>query len=56
MYGQAAVPVADREQAVFDRMMTAMSPSQERERLELEQRLAAQGRFRYSNSCVWRYS
>jgi len=45
MYGQAAVPVADREQAVFDRMMTAMSPSQERERLELEQRLAAQGRL-----------
>lgn len=45
MYGQAAVPVVDREQAVFDRMMTAMSPSQERERLELEQRLAAQGRL-----------
>jgi len=45
MYGQAAVPVAEREQQVFDRMMTAMSPSQERERLELEQRLAAQGRL-----------
>lgn len=45
LYGQAAVPVADREQAVFDRMMTAISPSQERERLELEQRLAAQGRL-----------
>jgi len=45
MYGQAAMPVADREQEVFQRMMTAMSPEQERERLALEQRLAAQGRL-----------
>jgi hypothetical protein len=44
-FDQAAVPVAEREQQVFDRMMTAMSPSQERERLALEQRLAAQGRL-----------
>ena len=36
---------AQREQAVFDRMMTAMAPSQERERLDLESRLAAQGRL-----------
>lgn len=45
MYGQAAMPTADREQEVFQRMMTAMSPEQERERLALEQRLAAQGRL-----------
>ena len=44
-FDQAAVPVAEREQQVFERMMTAMSPSQERERLALEQRLAAQGRL-----------
>ena len=44
-FDQAAMPVAEREQQVFDRMMTAMSPSQERERLALEQRLAAQGRL-----------
>ena len=44
-FDQAALPVAEREQQVFDRMMTAMSPSQERERLALEQRLAAQGRL-----------
>lgn len=45
MYGQAAMPVADREQEVFQRMMTAITPEQERERLALEQRLAAQGRL-----------
>lgn len=45
MYGQAAMPVADREQEVFQRMMTAITPEQERERLDLEQRLAAQGRL-----------
>lgn len=44
-FDQAAMPVAEREQQVFDRMITAMSPSQERERLALEQRLAAQGRL-----------
>lgn len=44
-FDQAAMPTAEREQQVFDRMMTAMSPSQERERLALEQRLAAQGRL-----------
>ena len=44
-FDQAAMPTSEREQQVFDRMMTAMSPSQERERLALEQRLAAQGRL-----------
>lgn len=44
-FQQAQMDPALREQAVFDRMMTAMSPSQERERLDLENRLAAQGRL-----------
>ena len=44
-FEQATQDPAQREQAVFDRMMTAMSPSQERERLALENRLAAQGRL-----------
>ncbi len=39
------VDPARREQDVFERMQTAMSPAQERERLALEQRLAAQGRL-----------
>jgi hypothetical protein len=44
--GQATgMSVPEREQAVFERMQTAMSPAQERERLALEQRLAAQGRL-----------
>lgn len=44
-FSQAMQDPAQREQAVFDRMMTAMSPSQERERLALESRLASQGRL-----------
>lgn len=44
-FNQAMQDPAQREQAVFDRMMTAMSPSQERERLALENRLASQGRL-----------
>jgi len=44
-FGQAAMPVADREQEVYQRMRTAMSPEEERQRLALEQRLAAQGRL-----------
>ena len=44
--GQATgMSVPEREQAVFERMQLAMSPAQERERLALEQRLAAQGRL-----------
>jgi len=39
------VDPARREQDVFERMQTAMSPAQERERIALEQRLAAQGRL-----------
>jgi hypothetical protein len=41
----SGVDPARREQAVFERMQLAMSPAQERERLALEQRLAAQGRL-----------
>ena len=43
-FGQAATPVDQREQDVYQRMRTAMSPEEERQRLALEQRMAAQGR------------
>ena len=39
------MPIAEREQEVYQRMRTAMSPEEERQRLALEQRLAAQGRL-----------
>ena len=45
MFALSAADPAAREQAVFDRMMTAMAPQQERERLALEERLAGQGRL-----------
>ena len=44
-FEQAAMPTAEREQAIFDRMRTAMSPEEERQRLALEERLASQGRL-----------
>jgi hypothetical protein len=44
-FEQASMPTADREQQVYERMRTAMSPEEERQRLALEQRLAAQGRL-----------
>ena len=44
-FEQAAMPTADREQQVYERMRAAMSPEEERQRLALEQRLAAQGRL-----------
>jgi hypothetical protein len=44
-FGQARAPIAQREQQVYDRMLTAMSPEQERQRLALEQRMASQGRL-----------
>lgn len=44
-FGQARTPVAQREQDVYNRMLTAMSPEQERQRLAMEQRLASQGRL-----------
>lgn len=44
-FEQAAMPTADREAAVYERMRAAMSPEEERQRLALEERLAAQGRL-----------
>jgi hypothetical protein len=44
-FQQAAMPTTDREQAVYERMRTAMAPEEERQRLALEERLAAQGRL-----------
>ena len=43
-FGQAAMPTAQREQEVYNRMRAAMSPEEERQRLALEQRLFNQGR------------
>ena len=44
-FGQARTPIAQREQDVYNRMLTAMTPEQERQRLALEQRMASQGRL-----------
>ena len=44
-FQQAAMPTTDREQAVYERMRTAMAPEEERQRLALEERLASQGRL-----------
>jgi len=43
-FGQAAMPTAQREQEVYNRMRAAMSPEEERQRLALENRLFNQGR------------
>jgi len=44
-YDQAAMPTGAREQAIFERMRATMTPEEERQRLALEERLAAQGRL-----------
>ena len=44
MLTSATGSLANREQDVFNRLQALMSPSQDRERLELEQRMMAQGR------------
>ena len=49
-FGQAAQPTVDREQAIFERMRAAQRPEEERQRLALEQRLAAQGRLGASSA------
>ena len=49
-FGQARAPIAQREQEVYDRMLTAMSPEQERQRLAVEQRMASQGRLGVSTA------
>lgn len=43
-FTEARTPTAQRELAVYDRMRAAMAPEEERDRLALEQRMAAQGR------------
>ncbi len=42
---QAGMGTGDREMAVYDRMRASMRPEEERQRLGLEERLAAQGRL-----------
>lgn len=49
-FGQAAQPTTSREQAVFERMRAAQRPEEERQRLALEERLAAQGRLGTSSA------
>ncbi len=44
-FESAAMPTADREQAIYDRMRETMTPEEERQRLAQEQRLASQGRL-----------
>ena len=44
-FEQAAVPTAQREQEVYQRMLNVMTPEQERQRLAMEERLRAQGRL-----------
>jgi hypothetical protein len=45
MFAAAETDTAVREQQVYDRMMAAMAPERDRERLALEERLAGQGRL-----------
>ncbi|MAO23530.1 MAG: hypothetical protein CMJ25_22515 [Phycisphaerae bacterium] len=49
-FGQAAQPTMDREQAVFERIRAAQRPEEQRQRLALEERLAAQGRLGTSSA------
>jgi len=49
-FGQAAQPTVDREQAVFERIRAAQRPEEERQRLAMEERLAAQGRLGTSSA------
>ena len=42
---QAGMSTADREAAIYERMRAAQRPGEERQRLEQEERLAAQGRL-----------
>jgi len=45
MFAAAEEDTATREQEVYDRMMAAMAPVRDRERLDLEELLAGQGRL-----------
>ena len=49
-FGQAQMPTAAREQAIFERMRAAQRPEEERQRLALEERLAGQGRLGVSSA------
>ena len=49
-FGQAMTPTQAREQAVFERIRAAQRPEEERQRLALEERLAAQGRLGTSSA------
>jgi len=49
-FGQAQIPTATREQAIFERMRAAQRPEEERQRLALEERLAGQGRLGVSSA------
>ena len=49
-FGQAQAPTMTREQEIFERMRAAQRPEEERQRLALEERLAAQGRLGTSSS------
>ena len=49
-FGQAQMPTRTREQEIFERMRAAQRPEEERQRLALEERLAAQGRLGVSSA------
>ena len=49
-FGQAVQPTVEREQAIFERMRAAQRPEEQRQRLALEERLAAQGRLGTSSA------
>jgi hypothetical protein len=49
-YQQAQQPIAEAEQTLFNRLQAVADPARERERLALEQRLAAQGRLGTSSA------
>ena len=49
-FGQAVQPTQAREQAIYERMRAAQSPEEQRQRLALEERLAAQGRLGVSSA------
>jgi hypothetical protein len=48
--GQAQAPIAQTEQDIFNRLMQVAAPERERDRLALEERLAAQGRLGTSSA------
>lgn len=49
-FGRAEQPMGAREQAIYDRMRGVQRPEEERQRLALEERLAAQGRLGTSSA------